>query len=575
MPIKKRSGNIWLIALAGCLLQFLLFASLYFTRIDEGHFFYNFKSFPGSLVSRSNPDFFRWCLEYAFCFCVFLYLVKATKSKLWIILISIIYLVLTVFQIYYFTLWKIYGEIPIFSYDWALFLRVLPIFVRTMGINPNFIYLIILLSILIIFSMVYFIHLEIAKRTISLQVKTIFGFSFFFFLVPLLLKSIIPQAPESNQTKSAIVWVAQNMVQTFTRDRIKTLGDTINTNNYREYFKHNLKTKPNILLIFIEAYGSVIGSTSPYNKEYIDQLNQIQEHLSAHHWKSVSALSNSTILGGRSWLGFTSLISGIRIDNHPAYEKLISDHQDYPHFISLLNKNNYHTYRLNTMANFGDDFKELDEKAGNYFQCSTWTRYNNLPYQGYRYDYFGGIPDQYALNYWDEQVLNKKQEPYFLFFITLNTHAPFYLPPPLVENWKDLDAIQKSPHQSVRSESPKPMERYSQEVHYILSVLEKYILEKADSNTMIILVGDHQPAGMEYQLNNKTDLYACPMHIITKDSAWENILVKKGFEKGMVPLFKPGSLLKHEGFYSFLMSAWAERDSLPVEYKVFPNGIAY
>lgn len=557
------------------LLQLLLFSPLYFTRKAEGSFFPIIHTIQ-ELITRPNPDVFRCCLEWSGIMILFLILNKRRISKYSILLISLIYLFLIVFQWYYFILWKIYGEIPVFRYDFALFERVLPVFIKTMGLAPVVFYSILFLIVFMLYYLFYKLFEYLQNLTKVYDIKFISLYSILFFILPLTIKILIPHSKESNDTKSAIVLISENIYQTFTSSRIHTIPDSLPTSPYTQYSRLDLKSRPNIFLIFIEAYGSILASVPPYDSAYISQLKQIETNFSSHGWHAASALSNSTILGGRSWLGFTSLISGIHIDNHPAYEKIISKFTTYPHLIQTLNNQGYHTYRLNTMANFGKDFKDLDSIAGNYFHINAeWTRYNHIPYQGYKYDYFGGIPDQYALNYWYENVLNKSRQPYFLFFITLNTHAPFYLPPPLVENWKDLDDIKTSPHKTVRLEKGKPIERYAKEVKYILTVLEQFILQKADSNSLFILVGDHQPAGMEYMLKDKTDVYANPMHIITKDKRWITLLKSRGFNHGMVPEFKKGSLLSHEGFYSFFMNTWADLDSLKHDTFILKNGISY
>jgi hypothetical protein len=77
---------------------------------------------------------------------------------------------------------------------------------------------------------------------------------------------------------------------------------------------------------------------------------------------------------------------------------------------------------------------------------------------------------------------------------------------------------------------------------------------------------------MEYLLEGKTDVYATPLHIISRDSTWMKILLQEGMTAGMVPPFHPGSLLSHEGFYSFFMSTWAKRDSLQLSVPYLKNG---
>jgi len=553
------------------LLQAALFFPLYFTKIGQG----NFVPLTDWYKPRDNPDIFRWSLDYALIWIAVVIGYRYKKLRLFIYLISACYLGLFLFQTYYFISWKIYGEKPVWSYDWALIRRVLPVFMRTMKISPVVFNLLGFLVLILIYIGVFRLHRYI--------LKSISGFNLFFLgitgmlgcLLPFILYLAYPQEPGDVNKYPAAPWIVDDIHWTFTETRIKPLPDIGARQLYSEYYDLPIKSKPNIYLIFIEAYGSIAGAVDPFQQSYWERLKLMESRLAEHQWKAASALSNSTILGGRSWLGFTTLMAGLRIDNHPAYEKLIQQHPQYPQLIRVLNHFGYQTYRLNTMANFGLSFAKLDSLAVQFYANKIWTKYSDLPYHGYRYDYFGGIPDQFALNYWDEEVLNKLQQPYFLFFITLNTHAPFYLPPPLLENWKDLNSIKTSPHRTTRSEEGAPVYRYVQDVLYNLSFLEKYILEKADSNSLFILVGDHQPAGMEYLLSGKTDTYATPMHIITKDSRWIESLKQKGFNPGMLPLFKPGSLLKHEGFYSLFMQTWSEIDSLPSGKlpRYLPNGL--
>ncbi len=544
------------------LMQWLLFVPLYFTRLEEGSFLPWLHDFPQALLTRNNPDFFRWSLEYALMAVIFLYFAITGLYKVSRYIISILYTSLFIFQCYYFIVWKIYGEIPIWTFDWALLQRVLPLFMKTIGVPILFMNLIILLSILSFYYLVLKIHNWLASQSKYINQTSWLGISALFFIIPFTLTRVYRVNPDSNQSKSGILWISDNIHTAMTKSRVKVLPDLSHPDIYKSYTTLPLRSKPNILLIFIEAYGTILGSVPPYDLDYGAQLKSMESNLAQHGWHSASALSNSTVLGGRSWLGFTSLISGLRLDNHPAYERLIEFHSGFPHLINTLRHHGYTTYRLNTMQSMGSNFNQIDSISGLYFNVAHWTRYSDIPYKGYAYDYFGGIPDQYALHFWHDHILKREKNPYFLFFITLSTHAPFYLPPPLVEDWRTLDLIKSSPHGSVRSEQTKPLDRYSKSVSYTLSVLQEYIVHKADTNTLIILVGDHQPAGMEYLLKGKTDTYAAPLHIICKDQSWIDRLRLKGFHSGMVPTFKSGSLLNHEGFYSFLMSTWAEKDSL-------------
>jgi hypothetical protein len=317
--------------------------------MDEGSFFPNLAGFPSSLIARSNPDIFRWSLDFAFLVGCWLILKKRYPGVKLLIPVTGIYLIFFVFQCYYYFVWKIYGEIPIWSYDLALLKRVFPVFMKTMGIPP----ILIFAGALILVSLLFILFKKVFKTLIVISEpctwQSIAFICFILFIIPFSLKLYYPHVVDGEKVKTGIHWIVENMNTTFTRSRVKVLPDLSQSVTYKDYYDLKLKSKPNIYLIFIEAYGSVAGTVSPYDELYAEHLKNIQDSLEHHDWYSASVLSNSTILGGRSWLGFTTLLSGLRIDNHPAYEDLIEHHTDYPHLINTLNQQGYQTYRLNTM----------------------------------------------------------------------------------------------------------------------------------------------------------------------------------------------------------------------------------
>jgi hypothetical protein len=65
-------------------------------------------------------------------------------------------------------------------------------------------------------------------------------------------------------------------------------------------------------------------------------------------------------------------------------EKLLQEYPNTP--TDPCSTAGYQTYG-NTMANFGLSFEKLDSVSVQFFAHKTWTKYSDLPYQGYRYDY--------------------------------------------------------------------------------------------------------------------------------------------------------------------------------------------
>src|SRR5690606_9812289 len=83
------------------------------------------------------------------------------------------------------------------------------------------------------------------------------------------------------------------------------------------YSRHKLAHKPNIYLIFIESYGSVLYKRPDWREEYLKILDSAEKTLTKHNFHFASTLSESPTWGGGSWLAYTSTLFGIRIDNHP------------------------------------------------------------------------------------------------------------------------------------------------------------------------------------------------------------------------------------------------------------------
>ena len=86
-----------------------------------------------------------------------------------------------------------------------------------------------------------------------------------------------------------------------------------------DYSGYDLLARPDIYLIFIESYGSILYQKESLREPYLALLNELQSDLDAAGWHSASALSESPTWGGGSWMAYTSALFGLRVDSHPAY----------------------------------------------------------------------------------------------------------------------------------------------------------------------------------------------------------------------------------------------------------------
>ncbi len=317
-----------------------------------------------------------------------------------------------------------------------------------------------------------------------------------------------------------------------------------------DYAGYQLETKPDIYVIFIESYGSVLYKRTHFRPPYTALLSELDETLHNAGWQTTTAMSESPTWGGGSWLAYTSLLFGLRIDNHPQYLSLRNKYQvdSYPSLGNTLQQQGYHYVWLSA----------LDENLADI----AWARYTRLlgvdelirnedmQYIGPRYGWGPAPPDQWVLNWATEAIEARTDDPLLLFTITQNSHYPWTPHPTLAGDWRTLN--QPAPEAEFVDPdtiSPEAMRRnYMNAVDYQLRMLTQFILDNGDENSLFVLVGDHQPPAV----SRRADGWSTPLHIISKDAALIDSFAGYGFVPGLqVTNLEPS--LRHEGFYSLFM----------------------
>jgi hypothetical protein len=122
-----------------------------------------------------------------------------------------------------------------------------------------------------------------------------------------------------------------------------------------------------------------------------------------------------------------------------------------------------------------------------------------LDYRGPAYGWWV-IPDQYSLYRIHRTELDPvHRPPLFLFFPTINSHAPFAPLPPYHLDWSDFDAparesaVSGSVELSERLDGAALAPAYLQSIRYNLAMLGGYLRQYAPANALFLVLGDHQP----------------------------------------------------------------------------------
>lgn len=339
-----------------------------------------------------------------------------------------------------------------------------------------------------------------------------------------------------------------------------------------DYSAFPLARKPHIFIIFVESYGSVLYQRPSFTEPYLALLDQLNEQLQANGWHTATALSEAPTWGGGSWLSYTSTLFGMRIDQHPQYLELLNKYQTerYPSLSATLHDQGYHTVWLSALE---DNLSEQGwQRYTRLLAMDQLIRYKELGFLGPRYGWGPSPPDQWTLNWVREELTQKSHRPLFFFTITQNSHYPFAPLPPLAEDWRALNQPGEQPEpvdpQTIRLTTLRA--NYLDAILLELRLLTQWMINVGDSNSIFILIGDHQPPAV----SRRADGYATPVHILSQDKAFVTAFGDYGFVSGLkVQNLQPA--LRHEGFYSLFMRLLLSRYGINqlAQPIYLPNGV--
>lgn len=495
-----------------------------------------------------------------------------------IALLAPIYVVILLFQIYYAVMHWIYGETPSFTNEFILIREVLPVYLAGNGI-PN---VLVWSGLFVFLAILLWLANVMARR--GVQTGTVL----LHFTEGRIVLALIPvfiaissyryAKADPHDLRLNSQWVYPRIQDAFhvsTEDPLGRLEERSAV--YQTWMKDKVQDLPNIYLIFIESYGAVAHLSSYVQEPFQATLKQLEDSLRADGWNSRSAYSLAPIKGGRSWLSFTSALLGVKIRNQVDYNRLYHLTFQYPHLIRYLNELGYTTHRINTMqTNEQTDALIPYESVAAFHEFDDWVLFPDIPYQGYRYNSIGGIPDQYSLEHVWSSRIKGDSSPHMVFFITLDSHAPWFPPPPVAHLHKDLDTIRASPYGTDRSLDADIMDRYLATMEYEWTFLSHFIRRHANERDLFILVGDHQPPAMEHQIWDQINDYAVPLHVLAKSRNIDDFLASNQFQTGLIPAVPDSVQWQHQGIFSLIRSLIVVQDSTrqaPAKIQVFPEGI--
>ena len=559
------------------LLHFLLFLPPYLINIGISTFFPSSDlnmiqewGNAGAIFLRDNYDIFRfsgdwWLLSIP----LLAFQWKPRLKNVCCFILMMIWMLAFYYQLYYAITMKLYAAHPNIIDDWILGKKALPAFLGQVfqGMNRQY-YWVILGFILSSWGLGYIVKKSldfIAEKRANVShwlLIALIGIGFYY-------GNKLTEDTIYRKDYRGFQWLSVHIGLSLEKPNTDKIKDLPRVNLYKEWMERDLLRKPDIYLIFLESYGKVLMEVDSISQQYRSQIESTEDSLRKNDWHISSAYSRSPISGGKSWLAFTTVMTGLRLENQTEFDTLVHTHQDYPHLIRYLYGQGYKTFRMKTIENVTAKPLEGEKVTETFYDFMYWYKFPDFPYKGFEYDWFGGIPDQYALNYFKEHLIPHPELPKFLFFITMASHTPWFPPPKLLDDWHYLDTVQQDPyHYPLPPDDMHPYDqflfkynsrvkeeisfRHARSVFYDIEMCRDFILKQLnEEDAIVILIGDHQPPALKEGGSPSMDT---PVHIISKDSIFVNSFISHGFNTGMWADPDIPAPLQHEGIYSLLMS---------------------
>ncbi len=292
-----------------------------------------------------------------------------------------------------------------------------------------------------------------------------------------------------------------------------------------------------VLLAFIESYGVSALNDSRYAPVIQPRLHEFAERMANANLHLATGLFVAPIQGGQSWLAHGSLLSGTWLDNQLRYDLLLASERE-----TLIDDFQRAGHR--TVAVMPGITRVWPEGARlGYDQILTQ---RNIAYAGPPLNWVT-MPDQFVWSFFEDTVRTTRTadaasytSPVFAELSLISSHAPWTPILPVLEDWNSIgdgSVFEPWEHAGERPEDlwrdrTRIQEAYARSVDYALNAMIGYAERYVDDRTLVIVLGDHQPAPL---ITDDHASRAVPVHVISGDPDLVERFVAWGFARGALP----------------------------------------
>ncbi|MFD0314886.1 CDP-alcohol phosphatidyltransferase [Streptomyces flavalbus] len=286
-----------------------------------------------------------------------------------------------------------------------------------------------------------------------------------------------------------------------------------------------------VLFTFIESYGRSALEDPLIAPRVTGTLDTRTEALEEAGFHAKSGWLTSATYGGSSWLGHSTFLSGLWIDNQQRYRTVTaSDHL-------TLTKVFQKTGAWRSVGIVPGVQKGWPEAE--FFGLDHVYDAFHLGYQGPKFSW-STMPDQYALEAFQRLEHGREHDkPLMAEIILTSSHQP-WAPIPTMVDWDDLgdgrifegiEAAGADPKEVV-PDSDRSRREYGKSIAYSVTSLTEWLERYGDEDTVLVFLGDHQPIPRVSGENASRDV---PVSIVAKDPKVLEKIADWGWADGLAP----------------------------------------
>ena len=292
-----------------------------------------------------------------------------------------------------------------------------------------------------------------------------------------------------------------------------------------------------VVLAFIESYGITVLDDVRYSPVILPRLEDLQRRVQAAGLHIVSGTLVAPTQGGESWFSHGSLISGLWLGNQIRYDLMIGSGRET--LVDDFRRAGYETVAVVPAITYA-------WPEGESLRYDRIYARDDIPYAGPPLNWVT-MPDQYTWSFLENGVRGVDRgtaqdgtpSPVFVEVDLISSHAPWTPILPILD-WDSIGDGSVFQQWANAGEQPEVLwldtervrEHYALAIDYALNAMTGYAERYVDENTLLIALGDHQPAPL---ITGDGASWEVPVHVISGDPDLLTPFLEWGFIRGAMP----------------------------------------